>query len=76
MSFEYSKHWKSKRKYRPDITDDIIEYCIQNSKILRDKKGNNVYNAISMIPQSGRILKVVYKRKGKTLKILTTYWLS
>ena len=64
-----------KRKYRPEITDDIIEYCIQNSEILKDKRWPDAFNAITRVPPSGRILKAVYK-KGKTIKILTAYWLD
>ena len=76
MPFDYSKHWMRKRKYRPDITDDSMEYCIQNSEVLRDRRWSDAFNAISRIPPSGRILKVVYKTKGKTIKILTAYWLD
>ncbi len=75
MPFIYSKHWMQKRKYRPEITDDIIEYCIQNSEILKDKRWPDAFNAITRVPPSGRILKAVYK-KGKTIKILTAYWLD
>lgn len=76
MPFVYSKHWMQKRKYRPDITDDLIEYCIQNSEVLKDRRWSGAFNAISRVPPSGRILKVVYKTKGKTIKILTAYWLD
>jgi len=76
MPFEYSNHWRWKRKSRPDITDDLIEYCLSNSDILKDKKWDDAFNAISRVPPSGRILKVVYKRKGKAIKILTCYWLD
>lgn len=37
MNFEYSEHWTKKKKYRPEITDDLIEYGIQNSNKLRDR---------------------------------------
>ena len=76
MPFDYSKHWVRKRKYRPHITDDLMEYCIQNSEVLKDRRWFDAFNAISRIPPSGRILKVVYKTKGKTIKILTAYWLD
>lgn len=75
MNFEYSKHWNRKKKYRK-ITNDEIEYAIQHSNILKDKRGENILNAICRIPPSGRILKVVYKKKGKVYKILTAYWLD
>ena len=76
MKFEYSSHWLRKRKYRSDIADDLIEYCIQNSNKLNDKHWKDAWNAIARVPPSGRILKVVYKTKGKTIKILTAYWLD
>ncbi len=76
MSIEHSPYWSKKRKKRPDITDDIIEYCINNSNKLKDKYWEDVWNAISRIPPSGRLLKVVYKTKGKTIKIVTAYWLD
>jgi hypothetical protein len=39
MRFEYSKHWEKERKeIRKEITDDLIEYCIQNSQIIKDGK--------------------------------------
>ena len=76
MRLEYSSHWNWKKKFRPDITDDLIEYCISTSDILKDRKWADAFNAISRVPPSGRILKVVYKRKGKAIKILTCYWLD
>lgn len=76
MQFEYTNHWLRKRKYRKDITDDMIESCIENSNRLKDKYWEDGWNAIARIPPSGRILKVVYKTKGKTIKILTVYWLD
>lgn len=76
MPFEYSFHWLKKRKKRSNITDDFIDYCIKNSNILKDKYWEDAWNAIARIPPSGRLLKVVYRRKGKTIKILTAYWLD
>ena len=65
-----------KRMYRPDVTDDLIVYSIQQSDKLNDKEWQDAYNAIARVPPSGRILKVVYKTKGKTIKIVTAYWLD
>ena len=76
MQFQYSKHWLKKRNYRSNINDDILEYCIQNSNKLKDKYWEDAWNAIVRVPPSGRLLKVVYKTKGKTIKILTAYWLD
>lgn len=68
------------KKFRPEITDDLIELCIQNSEKLKDRKWENAFNAIARVPPSGRILKVVYrethKEESKTIKILTAYWLD
>ena len=76
MQFEYSQHWLKKKKYRQDITDDIIDNCIQNSNKLRDRCWEDVWNAICRVPHAGRTLKVVYKTKGKSIKMLTAYWLD
>jgi hypothetical protein len=80
MIFEYSKHWIKQRRFRPEITDDIIELCIANSDKLRDKTWKDVCNAVSRITPSGRILKVVYKeifkRESKHIKIITAFWLD
>ena len=77
MEFEYSIHYIRKQKYRPDISEYMIEYAIINSDELKDKHWEDASNAICRIPPSGRILKVVYKRIGKNkYKIITTYWLD
>ena len=76
MKLLYSHHWTKQKKYRPEITDDIIEICINNSKKLKDRIWEDAYNAICNIPPSGRALKIVYKEKGKSIKIITAYWLD
>ena len=63
MEIEYSKHWLVKHpKKKKDITNDAIEFAIKNSKELRDRHWKDIFNAISRIPPSRRILKVVYKK--------------
>jgi hypothetical protein len=76
MKIEHSYHWKKQRKYRPEITDDIIELCIINSEKLKNKKWENAFNAITRIPPSGRILKVVYREESKNIKVITAFWLD
>ena len=76
MIIEYSKHWAKKKKYRKDITDDMIEYAISNSNELKDKYWEDALNAISRIPPSGRILKVIYKKEKSKIKIITAFWLD
>jgi hypothetical protein len=76
MEFEYSKHWEEQKETRKEITDDVIEYCIQNSTIIKDKKWENALNAITRIPPSGKLLKVVYRRKGNIIKVITAFWLD
>jgi len=71
-----SEHWKKKRKYRKDITNDMIEYAIQNSNELKDKYWEDALNAICRSPPSGRILKVVYKKQEDKIKIITAFWLD
>lgn len=77
MRIEYSRHWiKKQKKKKKDITDDVIEYVINNSQILRDKYWEDALNAISRIPNSERVLKVVYKRLKEKIFIITAYWLD
>lgn len=76
MIFEHSIHWKKQKKFRPEITDDLIELCITNSDKLNDRIWDDVFNAIAKIPPSGRKLKVIYRDKGKVIKILTAYWIN
>jgi len=76
MEFSYSEHWKKKKEYRKDITDECFEYAIQNSNQLKDKHWEDALNAICRIPPSGRILKVVYRREKSKIKIITAFWLD
>ena len=76
MKFIHSFHWRKQKKYRPEITDDIIEMCINGSNKIRDRMWIDAYNAIFKISPSGRTLKVIYKEKGKDIKIITAYWLD
>ena len=76
MEFEDTFHWKKQKRYRMEITNDLIEICIINSDKLKDRTHKETFNAISRIPPSGRTLKVVYKEKGKVIKIVTAYWID
>jgi len=68
MEFEYSNHFIKKMKYRKDIEHFMIEYCIINSEKIKDREWEETWNAITKIPPSGRILKVVYQIKGQNIK--------
>ncbi len=77
MKFVYSQHWKHKKKVRKEITDDVIEYALQNSNELKDKHWEDASNVVCRVPPSGRIVKVVYRRIGKDkIKIITAFWLD
>ena len=77
MELVYSNHWKRKKKARKDISDDLIEYAVQNSNELKDKYWEDASNAICRVPPMGRMLKVVYKKVGKTqVRIITAFWLD
>lgn len=77
MEIVYSKHWiKKHSKKRKNISKDMIEYAFLNSSELKDRRWKNVLNAISRIPPSGRILKVVYKKSKGKVFIITAYWLD
>lgn len=77
MEIVYSEHWiKKHQKKRKDITNDAIEYAITNSRQLKDRHWQDALNAISRIPPSGRILKVIYKKTREKIFIITAYWLD
>jgi len=72
-----SEHWRRKRKYRPDITEAVIEYALNHGKPGKDKRWIGVNNLVVSVPPSGRTLKVVYRVVGRgTFKIITAYWLD
>ena len=77
MEFAYSNHWLRKEKFRQDITEDLIEYAINNSEEMMDKHWSNASSAICRIPPSGRILKVIFRRLDENkIKIITAFWLD
>ena len=77
MEIEYSKHWLRKhQKKKRDITNDVIECTIKNSRVMNDRNWKEAFNAISRIPPLGRILKVVYKKINEKIFIVTAYWLD
>ncbi len=77
MEISYSEHWQKKKKYRLDITDEAIEYVIENSAELIDKYWIDALNAITRVPPKGRLLKVIYKRLGNNrIKVITAFWLD
>ena len=74
MEIIYSKHWLRKHfRKRKDITNDLIEFVLKNSKEFEDKYWENAFNAISRIPPSGRVLKVVYKKSKGNIFIITAF---
>ncbi len=77
MDIEYSKHWLRKHeKKKKDITHDAIEFALKNSREMKDRNWEDAFNAISRIPPSGRILKIVYKKLKGKIFIVTAYWLD
>jgi hypothetical protein len=77
MEVEYSKHWLRKHlRKRKDITNDMIEFVLKNSKKLNDKHWKDALNSISQIPSSGRKLKVVYRKSKEKIFIVTAFWLD
>ena len=77
MEIEYSKHWlKKHEKKKKDITNEDIEFALKNSREMKDRNWEDAFNAISRIPPSGRILKVVYKKSKGKIFIVTAYWLD
>ncbi len=77
MRIAHTNYWERKRLFRPEITDDFIEYTVQNSDVLKDRNWEGLFNAIARVPSTGRRLKVVYRRKGKNnIEVITSYWLD
>ena len=77
MQIEHTNYWERKRRFRPEITDDFIEYAVQNSDILKDRNWEELFNAIARVPTTGRKLKVAYRRKGKNnIEVVTSCWLD
>ena len=54
----------------------MIELALKNSKEQKDKYWENAFNAISRIPPSGRLLKIVYKKPKGKIFIITAFWLE
>jgi len=77
MKIIYSEHWIKKQKSKKkDITNDVIEFAIKSSVMLKDKYWKDAFNAVSKIPPSGRTLKVVYKKLNQKVFIITSYWID
>ena len=57
-------------------SDEMIEYAINNSRVLKDKHWKDALNAISRIPPSGRILKVVFKITNQKRFVITAFWID
>jgi hypothetical protein len=72
-----SLHWKKKKKFRKDVEDYMIEYAVNNGKLEKDRLHKNALNSICAIPQTGRKLKVVFRKTGKeSIKLITAYYLE
>ena len=56
----------------------MIEYVLSNPKNFeKDKTHGNVLNAIGIIPQNGKQLKVVFRKIGsQRIKLITAYYLD
>jgi len=77
MSLEASAHWKHKRRFRPDISEDMIMTVIIRGKTTRDPHWAGTLNSIARIPPPGRTLKVVYRiLDPKRYRIIAAYWLD
>ena len=78
MEIVESFHWQKKKKFRKNIEDYMIEHVIASSKgFEKDKHHENALNAIGVVPQTGRKLKVVFRWFGKEkVKLITAYYLD
>ncbi|MBU0662530.1 MAG: hypothetical protein ABH854_00440 [Candidatus Diapherotrites archaeon] len=78
MEIIESHHWKLKRPFRKDIENYMLSYAVSNCKNPQtDKHHKNALDAVCRIPQTGKILKVVFRRLGKdSIKLITAYYLD
>lgn len=78
MEIVESLHWKKKKRFRKNIESYMVEYAINSSKqIQADKYYKNALNAVAVIPQTGKKLKVVFRWLGKEkIKLITAYYLD
>ena len=77
MQIVESLHWKKKKKFRKDIEKYMIEYAANNGRLEKDRFHKNALNSICVIPQTGRKLKVVFRKTRKeSIKLITAYYLE
>ena len=77
MSLEFSKHWKRKRQYRPDISDKILLVVITRGHKSKDAYWSGIMNSTLQVLQSDRRLKVVYRVLGRRkYRIITAFWID
>ena len=77
MQIMESLHWRKKKKFRKDIENYMIEYAVNSGKIEKDRLHKNALNSICIIPQTGKRLKVVFRKIGKeSIKLITAYYLE
>ncbi len=57
MQIWHTEYWSKKKEFRPDISDDFIEYAIQHSDTLNDRNWEGLFNAIARIPATKEIMK-------------------
>lgn len=72
-----SVHWKLKEFQRKNIELWMIEFVLENCKeFKRDKTHENCLVGIARIPQTGRKLKIVFRKIGKEkIKLITAYYI-
>jgi hypothetical protein len=58
------------------IDEGFIEEAMLASPVLRDREDATAFNAIAWIPTTGRKLKVVYRRSGRIIHVISAYWIT
>jgi len=72
-----SFHWQKKKKYRKNIEEYMIEHAIINSEHKKDLHHKNAVNATAKIPQTGKTLKVVFRKIGEQkIKLITAFYID
>lgn len=77
MQIIESKHWQRKKRFRRNIEPYMIESVISGGPVQRDKIHDGALNAIGFVPQTGKTLKVVFRRITKEkVKLITASYLD
>ena len=76
MTIKYTKHAETSLRERK-IGKDVVEELLNNPQQILKGGGNNEI-AQGIFNRAGKdfLLRIVYKKEGRIIKVITTYWTS